>query len=80
MYGPFRMDTTTTGLIVSQTITLLLLIISEILPMTDSQYNGILQIVVGILRQTVVVRGPSVATQTVPPPSIVEVKKEDVIS
>ena len=74
------MDTTTTTLIVSQTITLLLLIISEILPMTDSQYNGILQIVVGILKQTVVARG-SVATQTPPPPSVIEVKKEvDVVS
>lgn len=79
MYGPVRMDPTTTTLIVSQTVTLLLLIISEILPMTDSQYNGILQIVVGILRQTVVARG-SVATQTVSPPSVVEVKKEEMLS
>lgn len=47
------MDTATTTLIISQTITFVLLIISEILPMTDSQYNGILQIVLGILRQTV---------------------------
>lgn len=46
------MDPATTTLIISQTITFLLLIISEILPLTDSSYNGIIQIFIDILKKT----------------------------
>jgi len=48
------MDPTTTALIISQTITFFLLIISEILPFANLPYNGILQTFLDILQQTVV--------------------------
>jgi hypothetical protein len=47
------MDPTTTALIISQTITFFLLIISEILPFANLPYNGILQTFLDILQQTV---------------------------
>jgi hypothetical protein len=55
------MDAATTTLIISQTITFLLLIISEILPFANLPYNGILQTFIDILRKTIV------AAQPVPP-------------
>ena len=65
---PLLMDPTTTTLIISQSITFFLLIISEILPLTNSQYNGVLQIVLGILKQTA-----AVIIQPTPSPVIVQV-------
>jgi hypothetical protein len=50
------MDTATTTLIISQTLTFFLLIISEILPFANLPYNGILQTFVDILRKTVAVQ------------------------
>ena len=47
------MDAATTTLIISQTITFFLLIISEILPFANIPYNGILQTFIDILRKTV---------------------------
>lgn len=48
-----KMDAATTTLIISQTITFFLLIISEILPFANIPYNGILQTFIDILRKTV---------------------------
>lgn len=47
------MDAATTTLIISQTITFFLLIISEILPFANIPYNGIMQTFIDILRKTV---------------------------
>jgi hypothetical protein len=48
------MDPTTTALIISQSITFFLLIISELLPFANLPYNGILQTFIDLLQQTVV--------------------------
>jgi hypothetical protein len=62
------MDATTTALIVSQTITFLLLIISEILPFTSHPYNGILQVVSGMLKGVATVVPP---VETAKEPTVV---------
>ena len=41
-------------LIVSQSVTFLLLVFSEILPFTDSPYNGILQVAIDVLQKLAV--------------------------
>jgi hypothetical protein len=57
------MDPVVSTLIVSQTLTFILLIVSEILPLYDGPYNGVLQILLGVLQKVVV-----------PPPQPVIVK------
>lgn len=42
---------TITFLIVTQVITFLLLLFSEILPFTSAPYNGILQVAIGVLEK-----------------------------
>lgn len=48
------MDSTTIILVLCQAITILLLIISETLPMSDSPYSGILQALIAILEKNIV--------------------------
>jgi hypothetical protein len=60
------MDPVVSTLIVSQTLTFILLLVSEILPLYDGPYNGVLQILLGVLKQVVV-----------PPPKPVIVKVGD---
>jgi hypothetical protein len=62
------MDPTLSTLIVSQTITFILLIVSEILPLYDGPYNGVLQILLGIAKQVVVPPPTPVIVQNDPPP------------
>lgn len=45
-------QTTNTTLIVTQIITCLLLVVSELLPLTNSPYQGILHAVIGVLQNT----------------------------
>lgn len=45
------MDSTTSSLIVTQAITFVLLIISEILPLSNSPYSGILQALKSVLEE-----------------------------
>lgn len=62
-------DTATTTLIISQTITFFLLIISELLPFANLPYNGILQTFIDILKKTVAaqaVQPTEMTTTTVP--------------
>lgn len=63
------MDPVVSTLIVSQTLTFILLLVSEILPLYDGPYNGVLQILLGVLKQ-VVVPEPKPVIVTVDPPPI----------
>jgi len=62
------MDPALSTLIVSQTITFVLLLISEILPLYDGPYNGVLQILLGIAKEVVVPAPKPVIVQNDPPP------------
>lgn len=73
MYARYFMDPTTTSLIVSQSITLFLLLISEILPLTNLQYNGVLQIVIGLIKQTAIAMIRENPPPPLSPPTIVQV-------
>lgn len=70
MYGAScNMDPVVSTLIVSQTLTFILLIVSEILPLYDGPYNGVLQILLGVLREVVVPPPKTpVIVQSEPPP------------
>lgn len=47
------MDPTLLSLIVSQAITFILLIVSEILPLSESPYSGIAQALISILQEKI---------------------------
>lgn len=65
------MDAAVTTLIISQTITFFLLIISEILPFADLPYNGILQTFIDVLIKTVAASTPALTTTTLKPDIVV---------
>lgn len=64
------MDPVVSTLIVSQTLTFILLLVSEILPLYDGPYNGVLQILLGVLREVVVPPPKPVIVQRDPLPPI----------
>lgn len=72
------MDPTTTALIISQSITFFLLIISELLPFANLPYNGILQTFIDLLQQTVVAHTVQLttlkteSTKDVEPPVLID--------
>jgi hypothetical protein len=64
------MDPVVSTLIVSQTLTFILLLVSEILPLYDGPYNGVLQILLGVLREVVVPLPKPVIVKVGDPPPI----------
>lgn len=66
------MDNTTLLLIVSQAVTFLLLVFSEILPFTDSPHNGVLQVVIDALQKIVLLFQKKKELEMKEEPSIVK--------